>query len=150
MKSFQSFSNVTWPGLTGSIGELREFNPSCRSCFPVLLMHFVFEKPNSLDFIFWMLCSVCHLKWLPSFAFRFWLHIPEMSMTKDLPVLVSVTTNLCAKGPNLLAKGPDFRHICIAFAISCFFEVSKPPGNSTSKGGLMTHLVDSRAFDDHV
>lgn len=34
----------------------------------------------------------------------------------------------CAKGPNLLAKGPDFRHICVAFAISCFFEVSKPPG----------------------
>lgn len=50
----------------------------------------------------------------------------------------------CAKGPNLLAKGPDFRHICVAFAISCFFEVSKPPGKKQhpvwwthdSSGGL--------------
>ena len=61
---------------------------------------------------------------------------------KICPIKFPVTNNLCAKGPNLLAKGPDFRHICIAFAISCFFEVSKPPGkNNILSGGLMTHLV---------
>lgn len=133
---------VTWPALTGSIGELREFDPSCRSCFPVLLMHFVREKPISLDFIFWMLCSVCHLKWLPSFAFPFSLHIPEMSMTKDLANLVSSHNQPVPRGQIFWRRGLILDISALLLPSPASLKSASHLGkNNILSGGLMTHLV---------